>query len=137
MNKLSIWNSDNVLHFTNQRLHTCTCPNFMFICDNFVYYMYMYYWGLACLAQFHGSAYRRVLRLRSRFPAYVQAPSFCTSLVSVECLVGMAEAKVRRQPLKSLAVSTECPASVSADSVLAVSRAIKLGPDAVIKITIL
>ena len=38
-------------------------------------------------AQFHGSAYRRILRLRSRFPAYVQAPNFCASLVSVECLV--------------------------------------------------
>ena len=38
-------------------------------------------------AQFHGSAYRRILRLRSRFPAQVQAPNFCASLVSVECLV--------------------------------------------------
>ena len=38
-------------------------------------------------AQFHGSAYRWILRLQSRFPAYVQAPNFCASLVSVECLV--------------------------------------------------
>ena len=33
-------------------------------------------------AQFHGSAYRRILRLRSQFPAYVQAPNFCASLVT-------------------------------------------------------
>ena len=39
------------------------------------------------LAQFHGSAYHQMLRLQSQFPAYVQAPNFCASLVSVECLV--------------------------------------------------
>ena len=38
-------------------------------------------------AQFHGSAYRRILRLRSRSAAYAQAPNFCTSLVSIDRLV--------------------------------------------------
>ena len=39
--------------------------------------------ALATRAQFHGSAYRRIMRLRSQFPAYVQVPNFCASLVSV------------------------------------------------------
>ena len=38
-------------------------------------------------AQFHGPGYLRILRLRSRFPAYLQAQNFCAGLVSVECLV--------------------------------------------------
>ena len=84
-------------------------------------------------AQFHGSAYRRILRLRSRFPAYVQAPNFCASLVSVECLVTWSthaqKPKFAANPWNTLAVSTEFPASVSADSVLTVSRAMKLGPE--------
>ena len=37
-------------------------------------------------AQLHGSAYPQILPLRSRFPAYAQAPNFCASLVSVESL---------------------------------------------------
>ena len=73
-------------------------------------------------AQFHGSAYRRILRLRSRFPAYVQAPNFCASLVSVECLVTRSthaqKPKFAANPWNTLAVSTEFPASVSAESAL-------------------
>ena len=83
-------------------------------------------------AQFHGSAYCRILRLRSWFPAYVQAPNFCASLVSVECLVTWSthaqKPKFAANPWNTLAVSTKFPASVSADSVLTVSRAMKLGP---------
>ena len=83
-------------------------------------------------AQFHGSLYRRILRLRSRFPAYVQAPNFCASFVSVECLVTRSthvqKPKFVANPWNMLASSTEFPVSVSADSVLKVSRAMKLGP---------
>ena len=43
--------------------------------DNWVY-----------VAQFHGSAHRRILRL-SWFPTYGQAPNLCASLVRVEYLV--------------------------------------------------
>ena len=85
------------------------------------------------MAQFHGSAYRRILRLRSRFAAYVQATNICASLVvSVESIVTRSphaqKPKFPANPLNTLAVSTEFPASVSADSVLTVSRAMKLGP---------
>ena len=80
--------------------------------------------------RFHGCAYRRVLRLRSRFPAYVQAPNFCTSLVSVECLVTRnthaQKPKFAASPWNTLTVSTKFPASI-ADSVLTVSRTMKLG----------
>ena len=38
-------------------------------------------------AKFHDFAYRRILRLRSPFSAYRQAPNFSASCVSVECLV--------------------------------------------------
>ena len=89
--------------------------------------------GYLCTrAQFHGSAYRRILRLQSRFLAYAQAPNFCTSLVRVEYLVKWSthaqKPKFTANPWNTLAVSTEFPASVSADSVLTVSRAMKLGP---------
>ena len=81
---------------------------------------------LMTLAQFHGSAYRTILRLRSRFPAYVQAPNFCASLLSVECLVTWSmhsqKPKFAAYPWNMLAVSTELPASVSANSVLAVKQ---------------
>ena len=83
-------------------------------------------------AQFHGSAYHRILRLRSRFPACVQAPNFCASLVSVECLVTLStdgqKPKFVANLWNTLAISIEFPASVSADSMLMVSRAMKLGP---------
>ena len=81
-------------------------------------------------AQFHGSAYSRILRLWSQFPAYVQAPNFCASLVSVECLVTWSM-HVQQKPKfaanlwNMLSVNTY---SVSADSVLTISRAMKLGP---------
>ena len=79
--------------------------------------------------------YRRILRLRSRFPANVQVPNFCAGLVSLECLVtGSTHAqkpKFAANPWNRLAV-TEFPASVSADSVLKVSRTMKLGPDLII-----
>ena len=82
-------------------------------------------------AQFHGSAYRRILRLRWQIPAYVQALNFCASLVSAECLVTWSthaqNPKFAANLWKTLDVSTEFPASVSADSVLTVSRAMKLG----------
>ena len=40
------------------------------------------------MAQFHGSAYRRILRLQSRFPViHASTLFFCISLESVECLV--------------------------------------------------
>ena len=39
------------------------------------------------------------------------------------------EAKIRRLPVKYVDVSTEFPVSVSADSVLMVSKAMKLDPD--------
>ena len=48
----------------------------------------------------------RILRLRSLFSAYVQAPNFCASCVSVECLVtwstmyGRAEDKIPCQTVK-------------------------------------
>ena len=86
-------------------------------------------------AQFHGSAYRLILRLRSRFPAYVQAPNFCASLVSVEYLhvvmwiTHAQKPKFAANPWNTLAVSREFPASVSADSMLTVSRAMQMGPD--------
>ena len=71
-------------------------------------------------AQFHGPAYRRIQRLRSRFPAYVLAPNCCASLVSVECLVTRSthaqKAEAAANPWNRLAVSTEFPASVSADT---------------------
>ena len=41
-------------------------------------------------AQFHGSAYSRI-RLRSWFPAYMQASNLCASVVSLECLVTHAQ----------------------------------------------
>ena len=92
----------------------------------------MVYFRSTTRAQFHGSAYRRILRLRSRFPAYVQAPNFCASLVSVECLITWStqaqKSKFAANPWNTLAVSTEFPAYVSADSVLTVSRAMNLGP---------
>ena len=85
-------------------------------------------------AQFHGSANHRILRLPSRFPAYMQALNFCASLVSVECLVTRAlKPKFADNPWNTLVVRTEFPASVSADSVLTVSRAIKLGPCLIIR----
>ena len=74
----------------------------------------------------------RILRLRSRFPAYVQATNFRPSLVSVECLVTCSTHAQKRKfdanPRNTLAVSTESPASISTNSVLTVSRAMKLGP---------
>ena len=87
----------------------------------------------ATRAQFHGSAYRQIRRLWLRFPAYVQAPNFCASLVSVECLVMWSthaqKLKFAANPWNTLAISTEFPASVCAVSVLMVSRAMKLGPE--------
>ena len=86
-------------------------------------------------AQFHGSAYRRILRLRSRFSAFIQALNFCAILVSVECLVTRSthgqKPKFSTNPWNTLAVSTKFPASISADAVLTVSRAMKLDPDGV------
>ena len=83
-------------------------------------------------AHFHGSAYRQILRLRLWFPDYVQAPKVFASLVSVECLVTWRthaqKPKFAANPWNTLAVSTEFSASVSADSVLTISRAMKLGP---------
>ena len=77
-------------------------------------------------------AYRRILCLRLWFPTYVQVSNFCASLVSLECLVTWSthaqKPKFAANPWITLAVSTEFPASVSADSVLTVSRAMKLGP---------
>ena len=68
-------------------------------------------------AQLYGSAYRRILRLRSRFPACVQASNFCASLVSVECLVTRRthaqKPKFTANPRNTLAVSTEFPAKQS------------------------
>ena len=63
------------------------------------------------------SAYRRILRLRSRFPAYLLAPNTCASLVSVECLLvtwstHAQTPKFASNPWNRLAVSTEFPASV-------------------------
>ena len=70
-------------------------------------------------AQFHDSAYRRIMRLWTRFPAYVQAPNFCASLVSVEYQVMWSthaqQPKFAANPWNTLAVSTEFPASVSAE----------------------
>ena len=83
------------------------------------------------LALFHGSAYRRILRLRSGSPAYVYVPNFCGSLINVECLVMWSTH--RQKPTfaanlwNTLAMSTEFPTCVTADSVLTVSRAMKLG----------
>ena len=82
-------------------------------------------------APFHGSAYRQILRLRSWFPGYLQASNFCASLVSVDCLVMWSthEQKPRfvANPWNTLVWSTEFAASVNADSVVTVSRAMKMG----------
>ena len=84
-------------------------------------------------AQSHGSAYRRIQRLRSRFHLYVQAPNFCASLLSVDCLLMLSthvqKPKLANNPWNTLAVSTEFPPLVSADSMLTVSRAMKLGTE--------
>ena len=85
-----------------------------------------------------GSAYRQILHLRSRFPAYAcKRLISCAILVSVECLVTRRSTHAQKptfaaNPCNTLAVSTEFPPSVSADSVLTVSRAKKLGPDQVL-----
>ena len=58
--------------------------------------------------------------------------NFCASLVKVECLVTWSrhgqKPKMVTNPWNMLAMSTEFPASASTDSVLTVSRAMKLGP---------
>ena len=63
--------------------------------------------------------YRRILRLRSRFPACVLAPNLCASLESVECLVTRStyaqKPKFAANPWNTLTVSTEFPASASAE----------------------
>ena len=67
-------------------------------------------------AQFHGSAYCRILCLRSRFPAVIQAPNFCASLVSIEYLVIWSthaqKPTVAGEMWNMLAVSTDFPASL-------------------------
>ena len=67
-------------------------------------------------AQFHGSAYRRILHLRPRFPTYVRAPNFCTSLVSIECLVSWSthaqKPKFAANPWDTLTVCTEFQAPI-------------------------
>ncbi len=74
-------------------------------------------------------------------PLTVQAPSFCASCVSEECLVHALwstlahfKQKFSANLWNRLDVSTEFPASVSADSLLTASRAMKLGPDIIITI---
>ena len=70
-----------------------------------------------------------ILRLRSQFPTYVQAQNFCTSLVSVTGNTHAQKPKFTANLWNTLATSTEFPASVSADSVLTVSRAMHdIGP---------
>ena len=63
-------------------------------------------------------------------PRILAAATFC-----VECLVTWStlaqKPKLAANPWNTLAVSTELPASISADSVLTVSRAMKLGPGAI------
>ena len=62
--------------------------------------------------------------LTAEFCAYDQAPNFCASLVSVECLVTWSthaqKPKFAANPWNRLAVRTKFPASISADSVLTV-----------------
>ena len=93
----------------------------------------MAHFSLKIWAQFHGSPYRQIMRLRSRFPAYLQAANFCASLVSAECLgtwsMHAQTPEFAANLWNRLARSTEFPASVSADSWLTVSRAMKLGFD--------
>ena len=52
------------------------------------------------MSQFHGSAYRQILRLRPWLPAYMQAPNFCASLVKrrmhSNADYARTEAKIRR-----------------------------------------
>ena len=76
-------------------------------------------------AQLICSAYRRIPRLRSQVTAYLRAPNFCASCVlSVECLVKWSpHAHKPKFPL-----TREIRLPVSADSLLTVSRAMKLGP---------
>ena len=50
--------------------------------------------GVWTARQFHGSAYRRILRLRSRFPAYVQEP--CKRRMPSNVKYARAEAQIRR-----------------------------------------
>ena len=74
---------------------------------------------------FHGTADCRILRLRSPFYAYLPAPNFCASHVSVEYLVTrsthVSKPKLLANPWNTLDVSTEFSASVSVNYLLTVS----------------
>ncbi len=65
-------------------------------------------------------------------PLTVQAPNFRSSCVSEECLVTWSthahKQKFSANSWNTFDVSKEFPASISADSLLMVSRAMKLGP---------
>ena len=74
-----------------------------------------------------------ILRLRSRFIAYVQAPNFCTSLVKMPNKVeyARAEAKIRASPWNTLAVSTDFSASVSARFCAYGKQSHEIGPGSI------
>ena len=76
-------------------------------------------------AQFHGLLTAEFCAYDDDSPLVVQAPNFWASLVSLECRVtGVRKCRSQNSPL----TREKFPASVSADSALTVSRAMKLGP---------
>ena len=67
-------------------------------------------------AQFHCSAYCRILRFNHEFSTYVQAPNFCASLG--KCRMPAQKPKFAANVCNRLAVKHRILASVSANSVL-------------------